>query len=87
MKGWQPFAVGGGGYLRQLHEGLMVTEEGHLFYFGGGARRMLMSRARGFLRGLGVRGDVRWNILSGGITVEDKTRNHISVSGSVFVVF
>jgi|SoiMethySBSTD1v2_1073268.scaffolds.fasta_scaffold00361_45 hypothetical protein len=87
VAGWQPFAVGGAGYLRQLHEGLLQTEEGHLFYVGGGARRLLTSRNKGFLRGLGARGDVRWNILSGGITVEDKTRNQIAVSGSVFVVF
>ena len=87
MKGWQPFAAAGVGYLRQLHEGLTLTEEGHMFYVGGGARRMLMSRTRGFLRGLGARGDARFNILSGGITVEDKSRQQLSVSGSGFVVF
>src|SRR5262245_3632495 len=73
--GWQPFAAAGAGYLRQLHEGLTLTEDGHLFYVGGGVRRLLMSRDKGFLRGLGARGDVRLNILSGGITVEDKARN------------
>jgi hypothetical protein len=87
VKGWQPFAAAGAGYLRQLHEGLTVTEDGRVFYVGGGARRMLMSRSRGLLRGLGARGDVRFNILSDGITVEDRTRNHISMSGSFFVVF
>jgi hypothetical protein len=87
MKGWQPFAAAGAGYLRQLHEGLTVTEEGQVFYVGGGVRRLLMSRDRGFLRGLGARGDVRLNILSGGVTVEDKTRTHVAVSGGVFVVF
>jgi hypothetical protein len=87
VKSWQPFAVAGAGYLRQLHEGLTLTEEGHMFYVGGGARRMLMSRGRGFLRGLGARGDVRWNILSGGITVQDTTRNQISASGGLFLVF
>jgi hypothetical protein len=87
MKGWQPFAVGGGGYLRQLHEGLMLTEEGHLFYVGGGVRRTFAARSSGFLRGFGARGDVRLNILSGGITVEDTSRNHVSASASLFVVF
>lgn len=87
LKGWQPFAAGGAGYLRQLHEGLTLTEEGHLFYVGGGARRTFVARTSGFLRGFGARGDVRLNILSGGITVEDKSRSHLSVSGSLFVVF
>jgi hypothetical protein len=87
IKDWQPFAAAGGGYLRQLHEGLTVTEEGGLFYVGAGARRLLMSRASGFVRGLGARGDVRLNVLSGGITIDDKTRRHLAASGSVFVIF
>lgn len=87
VKGWQPFAAAGAGYLRQLHEGLTLTEDGHLFYVGGGARRVLMSRPKGLLRGFGARGDVRLNILSDGITVDDKSRNHVSASASVFVVF
>jgi hypothetical protein len=87
VKGWQPFAAGGAGYLRQLHEGLTLTEDGHLFYVGGGARRTFVVRPSGFLRGFGARGDVRLNVLSGGITVEDKSRRHVSASGSVFVVF
>jgi len=87
VKGWQPFAAAGAGYLRQLHEGLTLTEEGRVFYVGGGARRVLLLRARGFVRGLGARGDVRLNVLTGGITVEDKARRHPSASASLFVVF
>jgi len=85
--GWQPFAAGGAGYLRQLHEGLTLTEEGTVFYVGGGARRAFVTRTRGLLRGLGARGDVRLNVLSGGVRVDDGARRHVSVSGSVFVVF
>lgn len=87
VTGWQPFAAAGAGYLRQLHEGLTFTEEGHLFYVGGGARRTFAARTSGFLRGFGARGDVRLTILSGGITVEDTSRTHLSASGSLFVVF
>ena len=87
VSGWQPFAAAGAGYLRQLHEGLTVTEEGRVFYVGAGARRVLMSRTRGWLRGLGARGDVRLNVLSGGITIDDDARRHVSASGSLFVVF
>ena len=85
--GWQPFAAAGGGYLRQLHEGLTLTEEGHLFYVGGGARRTMFTRPSGLLRALGARIDVRLNILSGGITVENNARNHLSASASLFVSF
>jgi len=87
MKSWVPFATAGAGYLRQLHEGLTLSEHGHLFYFGGGVRRLLRLRPKGLLRGLGARGDIRLDILSDGITVEDKTRKHLSASASLFVVF
>jgi len=87
MEGWVPLVTAGAGYLRQLHEGLTLSEHGHLFYFGGGVRRVLLLRPKGFFRGLGARGDVRLNILSGGVTVEDKRRNHFSASGGLFVVF
>jgi hypothetical protein len=87
MKSWEPFATAGAGYLRQLHEGLTLSEHGQVFYFGGGVRRVLMLRPKGLFRGLGIRGDVRLNVLSDGITVEDKRRNHFSASASVFVVF
>jgi hypothetical protein len=87
MGEWVPFATAGAGYLRQLHEGLTLSEHGHLFYVGGGVRRALLVRPKGFLRGLGVRGDVRLDILSDGITIEEKTRKHLSASGSLFVVF
>jgi hypothetical protein len=87
VKGWQPFAALGAGYLRQLHEGLTVTEEGRVYYIGGGARRLLLERSSGFLRGLGARGDVRLSVLTGGITVESDARRHLSASANLFVVF
>ena len=87
MGDWVPFATAGAGYLRQLHDGLTLSEHGHLFYFGGGVRRALLVRPKGLLRGLGVRGDVRLDILSDGITIEDKTRKHFSAGASLFVVF
>jgi hypothetical protein len=85
--GIEPFATGGAGYLRQLHEGLTVVDEGQVYYVGGGARYGLLTRPRGLPRALGVRGDVRLNLLSGGVTIEDKVRRHVLVSGSFFVVF
>lgn len=87
VKGVRPFVTAGGGHLRQLHEGLTVVETGRVFYVGGGARRILMQQARGFLRAFGMRGDVRLNVVSGGITVEDEARRQMSASVSLFVMF
>lgn len=87
VRDWQPFAAAGAGYMRQLHQGLTLTESGHLFYVGGGARHSVFERPSGFVRGLGVRADVRLNILSGGVSVDDTSRNHLSASASFFVVF
>ena len=87
VAGIEPFAAGGAGYLRQLHEGLTVVETGTVYYVGGGGKYWFRTRSRGFLRALGARGDARLNVLSGAITVEDNTRRHFSLSGSVFVVF
>ena len=87
IAGLRPFAVAGAGYVRQLHEGLTTIEDGRVLYVGGGVRRELIRRPRGFWRALGARGDVRLNMLSGGITIDDRTRRHVAASGSVFVVF
>lgn len=85
--GLQPFVAAGGGYLRQLHEGLTVTETGSVFYVGGGARHWLFTRSRGIPRAMSVRGDVRLNILTGGISLEDEARRNVSAGAVFSVVF
>jgi hypothetical protein len=87
IAGLHPFATVGGGYLRQLHEGLVVIEEGRVFFVGGGAKHTIHMRRRGLIRGVGARADGRINRLSGGIHIDDSVRRHVSVSGSLFVVF
>lgn len=87
VKGVHPFVTAGAGYLRQLHEGLTVIEDGQLFYAGGGARYWIFTRPRGVPRGGGIRGDVRLNVLTGGIVVDDRNRRHVSISGSFFLLF
>ncbi|HLG58294.1 MAG TPA: hypothetical protein VI485_23315 [Vicinamibacterales bacterium] len=86
-KGLTPFAAAGAGYLRQLHEGLTVIEEGRVYYVGGGANYWLFSRMRGLLRAAGARADLRLNRLSGGIALDEGLRSHVSVSGSFLVAF
>ncbi len=85
--GVSPFATVGGGYLRQLHEDLVAIEDGGLFFAGGGITRAFVERPRGWWRSVGVRGDARLNVLSGGITIDDRRRRRLAVSGSLYVVF
>jgi opacity protein-like surface antigen len=82
-----PFVSGGVGYLRQLHEGQTVVEDGHLVHAGGGVKHWLMTRDRGFISGAGLRVDGRLYLMSGGIAFEDGPRPHGAISGSVFVAF
>ena len=82
-----PFVSAGGGYLRQLHEGQTVVEQGHLFHAGGGLKHWLLARQRGFINGAGVRVDARLYVMSGGIAFEDRPRPRGAVSGSVFLAF
>jgi hypothetical protein len=82
-----PFAAAGAGYLRQLHEGRTVVEEGQVFHAGGGIKHWLMARDQGFISGAGLRVDVRLYLMSGGIAFEDHPRPHGAVSGSVFLTF
>jgi hypothetical protein len=85
--GVRPFVTAGAGYVRELHEGRVVVEDGSVFYAGGGLKYGLMSRSDGLIKAVGLRGDARLNVLSGGIQVEDGVRRHVAVSGGVFLVF
>jgi hypothetical protein len=82
-----PYAAAGAGYLRQLHEGLTLVEQGTVYHLGGGVKHRLLSRASGLLKAAGVRGDARVYLFSGGIAFGDRPRPHVGVSGSFFVVF
>jgi hypothetical protein len=82
-----PFVAGGAGYLRQLHEGLTVIDEGHLYHLGGGVKHWLLARDRGFIRSAGLRADLRLYIMAGGVSFDDRPRPRGAASGSVFVAF
>jgi hypothetical protein len=86
-RGTVPFAAAGGGYLRQLHEGLTVVEQGHLYHAGGGVKHFLVARDGGRLRTAGVRADARVYFLAKGLSFGDGPRPHTAISGSVFVGF
>jgi hypothetical protein len=81
----RPYAIGGGGYLRQLHEGRLLVETGRTFHVGGGLHYWLRGVPRG--RALGVRAEARYMRRTGGVDFEDRARGTTSVSALAFVAF
>ena len=82
-----PFVSGGGGYLRQLHEGRTLVETGQVYHLGGGLRHWLRVRDTGFLRAAGIRVDARVYMLVNGVAFDDGARPHGAISGSLFLTF
>lgn len=85
-----PFVAGGAGYVRQLDEDqVLTTDAGTVYHAGGGLKYFFMTRPRGFIRGLGVRGDARLYITDVGVElVEDTTRrNRWATSAALLVRF
>ena len=82
-----PFLAAGAGYLRQLHEGLTVIEQGHLYHLGGGVKHWLLARDRGLIKAAGLRAEGRLYLLKSGISFNGNPRPHLAASGGVFVAF
>jgi hypothetical protein len=83
--GMRPFASAGIGYVRELHEGQELVEDGALYYVGGGLSHVLLARSQGFIRALSLRADLRLNLFS--LESDDGTRPQGSVAGSLVVTF
>jgi hypothetical protein len=86
------YAIGGGGYLRQLHEGRLLVDTGQTIHVGGGVQYWLRGAAgrqslRPARRALGVRGEVRFVRRFGGIDFEERARSFPTVGALVFVAF
>lgn len=79
----RPFVIGGGGYLRQLHEDRTLVETGQLYHAGGGARLFFRGAAGG--RAFGLRGDVQAAFRRGGIEFENERR--VLPTATVLVFF
>jgi len=82
-----PFVAAGGGYLRQVHEGQTLIDEGHSYHVGGGIKRRLFTHDRRFVKSAGVRGDVRVYLVSNGAAFDTDTHSRVAASGSFFVGF
>lgn len=86
-----PFIAGGAGYLRQLDDEQVLThqEPGTVYHAGGGVKYFFLLRPRGFIRGLGLRGDGRLYVRSGGVELDQDTtrRNQWAVAAALLVRF
>jgi hypothetical protein len=85
--GLMPYAAGGAGYLRQLHEGLTAIEQGHVYHLGGGLKRDLWTRNQRVIRSAGLRVDARVYFLSGGVSVDDGLVPQGAVTAGLFLRF
>ncbi|MQA28259.1 MAG: outer membrane beta-barrel protein [Luteitalea sp.] len=81
-----PFAAGGLGYLRQLHDGHGLVETGQTYYVGGGFR-VPFSLRRGLVKASGIRADARAQFSRNGVALDEDTRIVPSLSASFFVRF
>ena len=82
----RPFVTGGAGYLRQLHQGRTLVEQGEIYYAGGGLRYWLRG-GDGLKRSLGLRADARAMWKKHGIDFENKTRLFPTLSVGAFLSF
>lgn len=82
-----PFAIVGGGYLRQLHDQATLVETGRFYQVGGGVTALLASRRRFHTKGIGVRADMRALIRKGGVTLDDGSMAAAAAGISLFARF
>jgi hypothetical protein len=83
-----PFVTGGGGYLRQLHDGRTLATDGSSGYVGGGIKYAWRQRPRGWAKAIGLRADVRLRLRSGGFDLgDDRVRIHPNASAGVYLRF
>ena len=82
-----PFAMAGGGYLRQLHENATLVQTGRFYQIGGGVSALLVSRPRFLTRGAGVRFDVSALVRSGGVAFDGGSQTSPAAGASAFVRF
>lgn len=82
-----PFVTAGGGYLRELHEGQTIVKSGRSYFAGGGLRYSLKARPGSLVQALGLRGDARVVVRTGGIALDGGTHVSPAVGASVFLGF
>ncbi len=82
-----PFAIGGAGYMRQLHDPGTLVDAGGFYHVGGGVSTLLTSGGRWHTKGAGVRADVQAFIRSNGVAFDDGVKTSLAAGASFFVRF
>lgn len=82
-----PFAYGGAGILRQLHEGQVLSVNSRTYHAGGGVKYLIASRPNGLINGIALRGQA--GVLAGrsAVAIDEAQRAQVVVSGGVLVLF
>ena len=78
-----PFVTGGGGYVRELHEGNELVDTGQQIHAGGGVKFWFGNRRRRF----GFRGDVGVAVREGASDFSDGWRTVPTVGASMMYLF
>lgn len=82
----RPYVLGGGGYLRQLHEDRLLAENGATIHAGGGLQYWISGGAPR-QRAMGARVEARVVRRTGGIDFEDRARVYPTLGVLAFVGF
>ena len=82
-----PFAVAGGGYLRQLHDQGTLVDTGRYYQVGGGATYLLASGRHFHTNGIGARVDVRAFFRSKGVAFDGGGHTSPAAGLTAFVRF
>lgn len=82
-----PFLMAGGGYLREVHEGMVLVETGRFYEAGGGVKFLFARREARFLKGVGLRIDARALARRGGAAFDGRSHVSPKLGAAVFVRF
>ena len=82
-----PFVSGGGGYLRQLHEGGILAATGRVVHAGGGVKYLFRRSPGRFIKGVGVRAEARLYLRSGGLDFGDTRRTFAGGGAGLLLLF
>jgi hypothetical protein len=82
-----PFATGGGGYLRQVHEAGTLVNTGRYYQLGGGVKYLFFSHPGSHLAALGARVEARAVWRAKGVAFDEKLHATPALGVGVFVRF
>jgi hypothetical protein len=83
----EPFVLGGGGYLRQLHEAATLVETGRYLDVGGGVSWLFAAGRHVHTKGAGLRVDARAVVRSQGVAFDGGSKTSPAAGASLFVRF